>query len=235
MRILPIALVLSSAPSLAAPCSSPQACAAGCDAHDAQACNDLAVMFEEGRGVPKDLGKAAKLYEVACDHGVLEACSFFATFLYNGKVVPKDVARAAALLKRACEGGNVAESCDHLKVVEAAARKEQRNATTCDGVNDAFRRAKAGQGFDSSVSLLDGDMAALRSLRRPPGMGEPLWRSCTQALEQKIRQRAKEAKEYLATHHESAADRRREKCVHDCWLANMNLRETAVYCADQCR
>jgi TPR repeat protein len=235
MKTAAIALLLCSAPALAAPCGTPQACAAGCDRHDAHACNDLAVMFEEGRGVPKDLPKAAMLYEVACNHGVLEACSFFATFLYNGEVVPKDVARAAVLLKRACDGGNVAESCEHLKAVAAAAAREQRATTTCDGVNDTYRRLKQDRGFDSRAGL-DDDLALLHGIKRPRGMGEPLWRSCVQTLDQKLRKQSAEAQEYLATHRDSPAEKRRRKCERDCFYANLSAHEsTADMCRQQCR
>ncbi len=48
----------------------------GCDAGKASDCAGLASMYAEGKGVAKDLARAAALYEKACDGGDTASCFF---------------------------------------------------------------------------------------------------------------------------------------------------------------
>ena len=45
-----------------------------CDAGWTAGCYNLAIMFENGRGVPQDRGRAATLYDAACAAGATPAC-----------------------------------------------------------------------------------------------------------------------------------------------------------------
>lgn len=84
-----------------------------CDAGRVKDCVDLAVIYQDGRGVAKDPTRAATLYKRACDGGNASAC-FSLGLLYGlGTGVPKDVPRSAALYGQGCDGG-VATACSVL-------------------------------------------------------------------------------------------------------------------------
>ena len=63
---------------------------------------NLGWLYQNGQGVPKDLGKAAELYQKAADQGDGAALGW----LYqNGQGVPKDLGKAAELYQRAADQG----------------------------------------------------------------------------------------------------------------------------------
>ena len=68
-------------------------------------CWVLGLLYEHGRGVEKDLEKAAALYEHGADLGCREAQNNFGTFLMQGTGVPQDKRRAFALFQAAAEQG----------------------------------------------------------------------------------------------------------------------------------
>jgi TPR repeat protein len=47
---------------------------ASCNAGWAAGCYNLAIMFENGRGVARDRDKAVRLYDTACSAGAKPAC-----------------------------------------------------------------------------------------------------------------------------------------------------------------
>src|SRR5207247_4375042 len=57
----------------------------------AQAQNNLGTLYENGEGVPKDLRKAAKLYQKAADQGYALAQNNLGLLYENGEGVPKDL------------------------------------------------------------------------------------------------------------------------------------------------
>jgi len=56
--------------------------------------------------VPKDLGKAAELYQKAADQGNARAQSNLGRFYETGRGVPKDLSKAAELYQKAANQGN---------------------------------------------------------------------------------------------------------------------------------
>jgi TPR repeat protein len=56
--------------------------------------------------VPKDLGKAAELYQKAADQGNANAQNNLGVSYENGQGVPKDLRKAAELYQKAADQGN---------------------------------------------------------------------------------------------------------------------------------
>jgi hypothetical protein len=83
-----------------------------CDEGGGRGCTLLGAAYEKGEDVPKDVARAAALYQRGCDgKGLGDGADALGCFnlglLYaQGAGVPKDVARAAALYKQSCDGQN---------------------------------------------------------------------------------------------------------------------------------
>jgi hypothetical protein len=73
---------------------------------DAAAQFNLGVQYEYGRGVPKDLGKAAQLFEKAANIGYAPAQYNLGRLYQNGDGVPKDLGKAAELYRKAANQGD---------------------------------------------------------------------------------------------------------------------------------
>lgn len=86
---------------------------AACFAGQQLACNNLAMLFLEGRGIDKDASQAAPLFRMACSGGDVRACANLGTLYRDGNGVGKDSARAVALFKKACDSGD-GEACGML-------------------------------------------------------------------------------------------------------------------------
>jgi len=67
--------------------------------------NNLGVVYENGQGVSKDLGRAAELYQKAADQGNASAQKNLGVLYENGQGVPKDLGRAAELYQKAADQG----------------------------------------------------------------------------------------------------------------------------------
>jgi len=67
---------------------------------------NLGVRYQLGKGVPKDLGKAAELFQRAADQGYAPAQDDLAMLYSLGKGVPEDFGKAAELYKKAADQGN---------------------------------------------------------------------------------------------------------------------------------
>ena len=76
-----------------------------CEQGDASACSVLALMFETGEGVTRDLERAAGLYRRACELDDMEACTILGSMYHRGAGVPRDLVRAVSLHERSCDGG----------------------------------------------------------------------------------------------------------------------------------
>ena len=74
----------------------------------AQKQNDLGLLYQNGQGVPKDLVKAAELYQKAADQGNAAARNNLGLLYQNGQGVPKDLRKAAELYQKAANQGNAA-------------------------------------------------------------------------------------------------------------------------------
>jgi TPR repeat protein len=110
----------------------------GCNRGQPMSCNNLAVVYEQGKGVPKDEKRAAGLYAQACDSGEMLACRNLGNAYVQGYGVSVDLRRATALFARACTGG-VAKACNDQALL--VAKNDRKLAVTlfqraCDGGND---------------------------------------------------------------------------------------------------
>jgi TPR repeat protein len=97
---------------------------------DPRAQHDLALLFQQGAGVPKDPVKAAYWYQKASNQGLIESTTNLATLYLNGEGVPRDKARAIELFQEAANRGAtpairwLGESCwygDYLPLDEGKA------------------------------------------------------------------------------------------------------------------
>ena len=81
-----------------------------CDRGVADACIDLAELYDDGEGVPKDIARAQNLYLKACDAGEGSGCFILGLQNQSGKNSPVNGARAMVYFDKACVKGH-AESC----------------------------------------------------------------------------------------------------------------------------
>jgi tetratricopeptide (TPR) repeat protein len=82
----------------------------------AQTCLGLGNKYRDGDGVPKDLDRAAELYDRACKGGLTDACDNLDNLglhYAEGAGVQEDESHAVALYEEACDGGNL-WGCTHL-------------------------------------------------------------------------------------------------------------------------
>lgn len=99
-------------------CAEPSAAAAvylkGCTDGDPSSCAHLAFLNEHGNGVPKDVPRAAALYERACSEGAAgDPCFALALMVLHGEGATRDPSRVALLYSRAC-GRSVFRACNLL-------------------------------------------------------------------------------------------------------------------------
>jgi hypothetical protein len=86
-----------------------------CDAGEPKGCFGVGVMYEDGKGVAKNVKRAVELYRRACDQKYALGCYNLGLMYGNGRGVPKDLKRAAELYGRACDGGHAA-ACNNLGI-----------------------------------------------------------------------------------------------------------------------
>ncbi len=89
---------------------SPVQAQQACDQGDANECENLGQMYEDGQGVPKNMAYAAKLYAKACDGGNGSGCHDLG-LLYGRSNNAQDKAFAAQMMIKACREG-YAGACD---------------------------------------------------------------------------------------------------------------------------
>ncbi len=85
-----------------------------CDGGWTPGCHELAVSYEQGEGVPKDVPKALTLYSEACDGENVESCVAAGNlYLGNDAAVARDLraatgfyGKALALYKEGCDSGS---------------------------------------------------------------------------------------------------------------------------------
>ena len=102
-------------------------CVTECEKGSAVSCGQLGLMYFNGEGVPKDITRAAGLFQKACDGGDLEGCSDLGVRHFNGEGVAKDVAQGTALLRRACDAGST-RGCYNLGVMYSDGKDAARAA-----------------------------------------------------------------------------------------------------------
>ena len=85
-----------------------------CLASKPEPCNNLGLLYVEGRGVEQDDKKASEYLKIACDFGDAVGC-YHLGFLYKeGAGVEKDLSISKSYFKKACDEG-VKESCRQLQ------------------------------------------------------------------------------------------------------------------------
>ncbi len=103
----------------------------------AASCVALGDMYLAGKGVTRDVDKAAMLFERACeardaggcdkarqiyqencDKGVAPACSMLGRMYLEGFGVPEDLGRAATIYQKACDLGHAVD-CSNLAMMYA--------------------------------------------------------------------------------------------------------------------
>jgi localization factor PodJL len=87
-------------------------------AGDAAAAYEVGVRFAEGRGVPADVGEAARWFERAAAKGLAPAQFRYGSLLEKGQGVKKDIAQARRLYLAAAAAGN-AKAMHNLAVLYA--------------------------------------------------------------------------------------------------------------------
>ena len=107
-------------------CSQASRLRARCLAGDNVVCAQLGEMYVAGRGVPRDLGRAAEMYERACDGGMPDVCNTLGEIHERSGDLEGGMARATELYQKACDGGSSA-GCLNLGLVFAA-REEKAKA-----------------------------------------------------------------------------------------------------------
>lgn len=80
---------------------------------DANACNELGVMYGTGKVVARDDSRAAEFYRKACDGGYAGGCNELGYMYAKGYGVSKDNKLAADYYQRGCDGGD-GRGCGNL-------------------------------------------------------------------------------------------------------------------------
>lgn len=92
---------------------------AGCDAGEASACRQLAILYYDGFGLPRSAPAAAVWFKKACDGDDAVACRALGGLLRAGDGVPRDEPRARALFDKACARKDT-QACDLARATPAA-------------------------------------------------------------------------------------------------------------------
>lgn len=77
----------------------------------------LGLQYQEGKGRPRDDGRALKLFVEGCEKGNGVSCYEAGRMTGMGRGVPADVEKAKQYAKRACELGD-GRGCSTLKRLE---------------------------------------------------------------------------------------------------------------------
>jgi uncharacterized protein len=117
-------------------CSEASRLEVRCFAGSVPVCIQLGDMYATGKGVPRDMGRAARAYDRACEGGAVDVCNTLGEIVQQTGAVEGGQTRAEQLFLKACEGGS-SPGCLNLGHV-AAARDEKERAfalyqKSCDG------------------------------------------------------------------------------------------------------
>ena len=88
-------------------------CEEACNNGEGRSCVRFGLQLERGEGRPKDLARAAEIYEQGCDAGDMLGCANLGLLRANGRGGAADKPGAVALYSRACDAGNLF-GCDLL-------------------------------------------------------------------------------------------------------------------------
>ncbi len=129
MRTLPRAgtfLAAALAAAVAAGCSEASRLRSRCVGGDVNACVQIAEMYATGTRVPRDMTRAAEMYQHACDHGAVEVCNTLGEIYERGQQFDGGMQRAEDLFRMAC-GGSSQAGCTNLGLV-LASRDDKKGA-----------------------------------------------------------------------------------------------------------
>nr|WP_237393020.1 tetratricopeptide repeat protein [Helicobacter pylori] len=80
-------------------------------------CSNLGALYYNGKGVGKDLTKAAYFYSKACELKEGYGCGALGSSYYNGYGVEKDLIKATQFYSKACKLG-YKKACELLKMLK---------------------------------------------------------------------------------------------------------------------
>ena len=130
-----------------------------CDAGDPDGCVNLGRMYDTGRGIGIDRGKARQFFTQGCDGGAVAGCTFLGLAASKGEGGPKDDAKAFAFYSQGCAGGH-AQGCGLMGTALAAGRGtavddaravtllrqgcDANDAVACHGLGQMYAGARGG-------------------------------------------------------------------------------------------
>ncbi|HEY3381105.1 MAG TPA: tetratricopeptide repeat protein [Vicinamibacterales bacterium] len=124
---IPMALVLAILIAALAACSQNSRLKARCMSGDVTVCTQLGDMFATGKGVPRDMGRAAEMYERACGGGAADVCNTLGEIYEKSGAIEGGVERSTQMFQRGCDGGSSA-GCLNLGLAFAAREDKVRAA-----------------------------------------------------------------------------------------------------------
>src|SRR5512143_181070 len=104
---LALAVAVLGAGFLAA-CSQTNRLKARCLSGDINRCAQLGEMYATGNGVPRDMVRAAEMFERACAGGASDVCNTLGEIYEKSGTFEGGVARAETMYEKACNGGSSA-------------------------------------------------------------------------------------------------------------------------------
>ena len=119
-------LVLGLACLLLGGCSQASRLRSRCTSGNVDACVQLADMYATGNQVPRDLARAAEMYQHACDLGAAETCNTLGEIYERSHEMEGGQQRAEEMFRLACQG-NSAAGCLNLGLA-LAARDDKKSA-----------------------------------------------------------------------------------------------------------
>ena len=114
-----------------------------CQRGNGDSCYDLATRYFHGKGVGKNLSRAAEFSIKGCRSGTMESCTATAIFYWTGQGVSKNAKTAATYFKKAC-AGRQAQACFNLgKMFERGEGTDEHNSVPADlsRASKYFKRA----------------------------------------------------------------------------------------------
>jgi TPR repeat protein len=119
IRVSAAALCLGLAGVWLSGCSEASRLEIRCLTGSVPVCIQLGDMYAAGKGVPRDLGRAARAYGRACEGGAADVCNTLGEIVEQTGAVEGGQARAEQLFLRACDGGS-SPGCLNLGHIAAA-------------------------------------------------------------------------------------------------------------------
>lgn len=82
-----------------------------CESGNGAECQQLAIRYYSGQGLPLDLTRAASFFQRACELGQRGSCAHAGGLYLSGKHSPSDPVRLASLVAAACEADGGVDGC----------------------------------------------------------------------------------------------------------------------------